>query len=95
MFHVIEKEMRWRSQNGRPEGFEALGRCKPLIAVGAEKPLGEQQIMADYFRTCKANRGQRCYADGALRWERWLGWGPHECKMIFINLPQNFDSSAT
>lgn len=49
MFHVIEKEMRWRSQNGRPEGFEALKRCRPLVAVGAEQPLGEQLVMADYF----------------------------------------------
>lgn len=49
MFHVIEKEIHWRRQNGRPEGFEALKRCKPLVAIGADKPLGEQMIMADYF----------------------------------------------
>ncbi|KAL8782730.1 MAG: hypothetical protein Q9213_005154 [Squamulea squamosa] len=40
MFHVIEKEMRWRKDNGRPEGFDALKRSKPVIAVGADEPLG-------------------------------------------------------
>ena len=51
MFHVIEKELRWRRDNGRPEGFGTLKRYKPLVAVGAEKPSGDQIMMADYFRT--------------------------------------------
>ena len=50
MFHVIEKEMAWRTSQGRPEGFDLLKRNKPLIAVGAKEPLGEQVLMADYFR---------------------------------------------
>jgi hypothetical protein len=51
LFQIIEKEMAWRRENGKPEGFEALRACPPLVAVGAEEPLGEQLIMADYFRT--------------------------------------------
>ncbi|KAL8662704.1 MAG: hypothetical protein Q9202_004489 [Teloschistes flavicans] len=39
MFHVVEKEMRWRKDNGRPEGFDALKKSKPVVAVGADGPL--------------------------------------------------------
>ncbi|KAL8993859.1 MAG: hypothetical protein Q9169_006030 [Polycauliona sp. 2 TL-2023] len=49
MFHVIEKEMRWRIENGRPEGFEALKRSKPVIAVGADEPLGGERMQAAYY----------------------------------------------
>ena len=50
MFNVIEKEMRWRREKGDNEGFKALKKCKPVIAVGAKEPLGGQTMMADYFR---------------------------------------------
>ena len=50
MFHVIEKELRWRDDNGRAPGFESLRKFKPIVAVGAEKPLADQIVMADYFR---------------------------------------------
>ena len=50
MFHVIEKEMQWRRKSGRAEGFGTLKKCKPVVAVGAEKPLNDQIMMADYFR---------------------------------------------
>ena len=50
MFHVIDKEMQWRRKHGRLEGFGALKRFKPVVAVGAEKPLNDQMMMADYFR---------------------------------------------
>lgn len=52
MFNVIEKEMQWRKEQGLPEGFEALRRSKPVIAVGAKEPLGGQTMMADYYRMC-------------------------------------------
>lgn len=51
LFHHIEKEIAWRRQNGRHVGFECLSRSKPLVAVGAEQPLADQLMMADYFRT--------------------------------------------
>lgn len=50
MFHVIEKEVRWRKDHGLPEGFEMLNRTKPVVAVGAKAPLGKQTMMADYYR---------------------------------------------
>ena len=50
MFHVIEKEIRWREDNGKAQGFESLRRFQPLVAVGAEHPLADQIVMADYFR---------------------------------------------
>ncbi|CAL8584543.1 hypothetical protein XPA_010133 [Xanthoria parietina] len=49
MFHVIEKEMRWRKEHGRPEGFEALKKSKPVIAVGADEPLGGKRVQAAYY----------------------------------------------
>ena len=56
MFHVIEKEIRWRSDNGRPQGFESLRKSKPLVAVGAETPLADQMVMADYFRKLQTRK---------------------------------------
>ncbi|KAF2813312.1 nucleoside hydrolase [Mytilinidion resinicola] len=49
LFHYIEKEQTWRRENGKPEGFEALKACKPIVAVGAEEPLADQIMLADYF----------------------------------------------
>lgn len=50
MFHVIEKEMAWRKAHGLAEGFEALKRTKPIVAIGAKTPLGKTSLMADYYR---------------------------------------------
>lgn len=52
MFHVIEKEILWRRSNDLPEGFDALKNGNPIVAVGADKPLGDQIMLADYFRRC-------------------------------------------
>ncbi|KAJ5677017.1 uncharacterized protein N7477_002650 [Penicillium maclennaniae] len=49
MFHILEREIEWRRQNGRPEGFGALRACRPVVAVGAEDPLEDQKMLADYF----------------------------------------------
>ena len=51
MFSIIQKEMKWRREIGLPEGFDILKKSKPLVAVGADGPLGDELIMADYFRT--------------------------------------------
>ena len=56
MFHVIEKEIRWRDDNGRAQGFESLRKFKPIVAVGAERPLADQIVMADYFRKLYTNK---------------------------------------
>jgi hypothetical protein len=50
LFHHIDKEMEWRSENGKEPGFETLRASKPVVAVGAEEPLAEQLMMADFFR---------------------------------------------
>ncbi|KAF2202692.1 nucleoside hydrolase [Delitschia confertaspora ATCC 74209] len=49
LFHFIEKEQAWRKQNGRSEGFESLMACKPIVAIGAEEPLADQMMLADFF----------------------------------------------
>jgi hypothetical protein len=50
MFHILEKEMQWRREQGLPEGFDALRAHPPLVALGAEGPLDDQKMLADYFR---------------------------------------------
>lgn len=50
IFHVLEKEMAWRKSTGRAEGYEAMKASKPIVAVGPEHPLCEDELMADYFR---------------------------------------------
>ena len=50
LFHVIEKDLEWRRARGQLEGFEAMRSSKPLVAVGADHPLEDEMLMADYFR---------------------------------------------
>ncbi|KAF4632417.1 hypothetical protein G7Y89_g5709 [Cudoniella acicularis] len=49
LFHVIEKELEWRRARGQLEGFGAMLSSKPLVAVGADHPLEDELLMADYF----------------------------------------------
>jgi inosine-uridine nucleoside N-ribohydrolase len=49
IFQILEKELQWRRQNGKLEGFEGITKYKPIVAVGATEPLHEQLLMADYF----------------------------------------------
>lgn len=49
IFQILEKELQWRRENGRTEGFEGMTKYKPIVAVGADEPLHEQLLMADYF----------------------------------------------
>ncbi|KAK4648635.1 uncharacterized protein QC761_111960 [Podospora bellae-mahoneyi] len=48
MFHVLEKEMKWREANGKPT-FGALNAYKPIVAVGASHPLEDEELVADHF----------------------------------------------
>lgn len=50
MFFHIEKEIEWRQAQGKPLGFDALRKTKPIVAVGSEHPLTDQMLMADFFR---------------------------------------------
>lgn len=49
LFHVLEKENAWRKSSGKAEGFEALKTSKPIVAVGADHPLQDESLQADYF----------------------------------------------
>lgn len=49
LFHVIEKELEWRRERGQLEGFGAMMSSKPIVAVGADHPLEDEMLMADYF----------------------------------------------
>lgn len=59
LFHVLEKEMAWRQSNGKAEGFEAMKAHKPIVAMGAEHPLEDEELMADNFRKYRHVAG--CY----------------------------------
>ena len=50
LFHVLEKELAWRKSAGRDEGYGSMKASKPIVAVGAEHPLCDEELMADYFR---------------------------------------------
>ncbi|KAK0703741.1 Inosine/uridine-preferring nucleoside hydrolase domain-containing protein [Lasiosphaeria miniovina] len=49
LFHVLEKEMSWRKSAGTSAGYGALHSFKPIVAVGAEHPLEDEELAADYF----------------------------------------------
>ncbi|KAL6242959.1 hypothetical protein RBB50_010059 [Rhinocladiella similis] len=49
IFHVLEKELKWRKEQGRPLGFEGITKYKPIVAIGADAPLQETTESADYF----------------------------------------------
>lgn len=73
LFHSVEKEIAWRTRQGRSEGFETLRKHKPLVAVGPEQPLADQVMMADYFRESTAASCSTKIADGPFRRQGWLG----------------------
>jgi inosine-uridine nucleoside N-ribohydrolase len=49
IFHVLEKELQWRREQGKPAGFEGITKYKPLVAIGADEPLQDKIESADYF----------------------------------------------
>ena len=50
LFHVIEKELEWRKSRGQLASFGTMLDSKPIVAVGADHPLEDEILMADYFR---------------------------------------------
>ena len=61
LFHVVDKELEWRRKQGeRTIGFETLRTFKPLVAAGAQKPLGDQLALADYFRKSRRTVERTC-----------------------------------
>ncbi|RDW88883.1 hypothetical protein BP6252_00915 [Coleophoma cylindrospora] len=49
MFNALNKELEWRKDRGQLEGFDVMKSSKPILAYGAEHPLEEDILMADYF----------------------------------------------
>lgn len=49
LFHVLEKEMAWRKATGKPT-YSSLGAYKPIVAVGAQHALEDEELVADNFR---------------------------------------------
>ncbi|KIH95073.1 inosine-uridine preferring nucleoside hydrolase [Sporothrix brasiliensis 5110] len=50
LFHVLEKEMAWRESTGRTsKAFGGLKAFKPIVAIGAEHALEDEELMADHF----------------------------------------------
>jgi hypothetical protein len=68
LFHVIEKELEWRKSRGQLEGFETMIASKPIVAVGADHPLEDEILMADYFRMQLRNQQTATIADLFYRW---------------------------
>jgi hypothetical protein len=50
LFHIIEKEIEWRQARGQLEGFQTMKAFKPIISVGPEHPLEEEELKFDNFR---------------------------------------------
>ncbi|KAK4935542.1 hypothetical protein LTR10_023405 [Elasticomyces elasticus] len=49
IFHILEKELKWREEQGQPIGFEGITKYKPIVAIGADEPLQDTIESADYF----------------------------------------------
>ncbi|KAL3428017.1 inosine-uridine preferring nucleoside hydrolase [Phlyctema vagabunda] len=49
LFGTLKKELEWRKARGQLEGFDAMKSSNPILAFGAEHPLEEDKLMADYF----------------------------------------------
>ncbi|EXJ85997.1 DNA glycosylase [Capronia coronata CBS 617.96] len=49
IFHILEKELKWRKENGKPLGFDGITQFKPIVAIGADEPLQDRIESADYF----------------------------------------------
>ncbi|KIV79917.1 hypothetical protein PV11_07456 [Exophiala sideris] len=49
IFHILEKELKWREGQGQPIGFEGITKYKPIVAIGADEPLQDTIESADYF----------------------------------------------
>ena len=88
LFHVLEKELEWRRANGRLEGFEAMQTSKPIVAVGADHPLEDEILMADYFRKSSM------FTIAAKKYEQWRVFPAIKFPLSSAEGTQLFDGSA-
>ncbi|KAL2387899.1 hypothetical protein RJ035_003841 [Blastomyces gilchristii] len=102
LFHTIERELKWRREHGKPEGFDSLKKCKPTIAVGANRPLEDEMMMADYFREAFYRLVTLSTFNGAatILTDRYLALHPHltpeqTWESLFFPPTQNGATAAT
>ncbi|KAH3941107.1 hypothetical protein HBI56_135920 [Parastagonospora nodorum] len=84
LFHHIEKERAWRKANGRAPGFETLDVRKPIVAVGAEEPLAEHMMVADFFHGVDGLGGIHGTHPHLSPEETW--------KSLFLPTPENLSA---
>jgi len=47
--------MKWRESKGINKGsYGALHSYKPIVAIGAEHPLEDEELVADHFRKAES-----------------------------------------
>ncbi|KAI4112984.1 MAG: hypothetical protein LQ338_008246 [Usnochroma carphineum] len=78
MFHVIEKEVQWRKDHGRPEGFDTLKKSKPIVAVGADEPLGGERLRAVYYLLTKFLDQHPHHSSPSETWQHLFDLPPPE-----------------
>ena len=75
LFHVLEKEMAWRTSAGKPS-FGAMNVYKPIVAVGAEHALEDEQLVEDHFRARTPGGLVAWDETDGPRWCRRPAWRP-------------------
>lgn len=50
LFSILDKENSWRKSVGKPAKFQLGSASKPIVALGAERPLAAIRTLADYYR---------------------------------------------
>ncbi|GAB7348485.1 hypothetical protein MBLNU459_g6893t2 [Dothideomycetes sp. NU459] len=86
LFHTLEKEIAWRTEGGKDVGFETLRKSKPIVAVGAEEPLADQLMMADYFHGVDGLGGIHASHPHLTPAETW--------KTLFDHKPKSAEDAA-
>lgn len=49
IFHILAQEVAWRKAQNIPATYDGVTKYKPIVAIGANKPLHDRTDNADYF----------------------------------------------